>query len=54
MYMSDERLMPRTERKDNMIMELKKMGYDGYLEEEHYDPYPSSITRLQKAGFDIF
>lgn len=51
--MSDERLMPRPERKD-MIMKLKEIGYDGYLEEERCDPYPSSITRLQKAGFTIF
>jgi sugar phosphate isomerase/epimerase len=52
-YLSDERIMPRSERKD-MIKKLKEMGYDGYLEEERCDPYPSSITRLQKAGFTIF
>lgn len=51
--MSDERLMPRSERRD-MIKKLKEVGYDGYLEEERCDPYPSSITRLQKAGFTIF
>ncbi len=51
--MSDERLMPRSERKE-IIRKLKEMGYDGYLEEERCDPYPSSITRLQKAGFTIF
>jgi hypothetical protein len=37
----------------DMIMELKEVGYDGYLEEERCNPYPSSITRLQNAGFSI-
>jgi len=51
--MSDERLMPRTERK-SLIMKLKEMRYSDYLEEERCDPYPTSISRLQKAGFTIF
>lgn len=51
--MSDSRLMPPTERK-NLIIKLKEIGYSDYLEEERCDPYATSISRLQKAGFPIF
>ena len=51
--MSDERLMPREERRQ-LIMKLKEMGYKGYLEEERCDPYPTSLSRLKQAGFNMF
>ncbi|MFQ6091075.1 MAG: radical SAM protein [bacterium] len=51
--MSDPRLMPPAERAE-MIAKLKAIGYDDYLEEEDCDPYPTSVARLQYAGFKVF
>jgi uncharacterized Fe-S cluster-containing radical SAM superfamily protein len=51
--MSDPRLMPSQER-ENLIRKLCEVGYNSYLEEEICDPYPTSIARLEKAGFNIF
>jgi uncharacterized Fe-S cluster-containing radical SAM superfamily protein len=51
--MTDPRLMPPAERVE-MLLRLRKMGYDGFLEEEICDPYRTSLVRLKEAGFDIF
>jgi len=51
--MTDPRLMPPEER-ENLLHELRRTGYDGYLEEELCDPYPTSLVRLQAAGWEIF
>jgi uncharacterized Fe-S cluster-containing radical SAM superfamily protein len=51
--MTDPRLMPLEERQ-NLLRTLRQIGYDGYLEEELCDPYPSSLVRLQAAGWEIF
>lgn len=51
--MSDPRLMSRGERKA-LLQKLKEIGYYGYLEEESCDPYPTSVARLEKAGYHIF
>ena len=51
--MSDPRVMPREERVV-MLQKLKEMGYNGYVEEEYCDPYPTSVVRLEKAGLHLF
>ena len=51
--MSDPRLMPGEERRV-LLQKLREIGYYGYLEEEVCDPYPTSVARLEKAGYHIF
>jgi len=51
--MSDPRVMPKEERVA-MLQKLKEVGYRGYLEEEYCDPYPTSVVRLEKAGYHLF
>lgn len=51
--MSDPRVMPKEERV-TMLQKLKEVGYHGYLEEEYCDPYPTSVVRLEKAGYRLF
>lgn len=51
--MSDPRVMSSQER-GVMLEKLKEIGYDGYLEEEYCEPYPTSVVRLEKAGFHFF
>ena len=51
--MSDPRVMPREERVV-MLQRLKEVGYNGYLEEEYSEPYPTSVVRLEKAGVRLF
>jgi uncharacterized Fe-S cluster-containing radical SAM superfamily protein len=51
--MTDERLMPPEER-NALLQKLKSIGYEDYLEEELCDPYPSSVVRLEKAGFKLW
>lgn len=51
--MSDPRVMPKEERVA-MLQKLKEVGYHGYLEEEYCDPYPTSVVRLEKAGYHLF
>ena len=51
--MSDPRVMPKEERVA-MLQKLKEVGYRGYLEEEYCDPYPTSVVRLEKAGYRLF
>jgi uncharacterized Fe-S cluster-containing radical SAM superfamily protein len=51
--MSDERLMPKEEKKD-LLQRLSQIEYNGYLEEERCDPYDTTIIRLQKAGYKLF
>jgi len=51
--MSDPRVMPKEERVA-MLQKLKEVGYHGYLEEEYCDPYPTSVVRLEKAGYRLF
>ena len=50
--MSDPRLMPKEER-HVIIWKLKEMGYQGYLEDEYCDPYPTAQARMEKAGSDL-
>jgi uncharacterized Fe-S cluster-containing radical SAM superfamily protein len=51
--MSDPRVMPKEER-ITMLQKLKEVSYRGYLEEEYCDPYPTSVVRLEKAGYHLF
>jgi uncharacterized Fe-S cluster-containing radical SAM superfamily protein len=51
--MSDPHIMPKEER-NLILLRLKEMGYQDYLEEEHCDPYPIAQARLQKASGDLF
>lgn len=51
--MTDSRLMPAAER-ERLLQKLEEVGYGRYLEQEVCDPYPSSLVRLEAAGFDIF
>lgn len=51
--MTDPALMPREEREE-MIRMLSEIGYADYFEEEECDPYPTSVERLNKAGFKVF
>ncbi|MCK4404447.1 MAG: radical SAM protein [candidate division Zixibacteria bacterium] len=51
--MSDPKVMPKEERVA-MLQKLKEVGYRGYLEEEYCDPYPTSVVRLEKAGYHLF
>jgi uncharacterized Fe-S cluster-containing radical SAM superfamily protein len=51
--MTDHRLMPPEERR-SLLRKLRRIGYDGYLEEETCDPYRTSLVRLQAAGWGIF
>ncbi len=51
--MSDPRIMPKEER-HVMVWKLKEVDYDGYLEEEYCDSYPTALARIQKAEGDLF
>jgi uncharacterized Fe-S cluster-containing radical SAM superfamily protein len=51
--MSDPRIMSGDER-NAVLQKLKEVGYHGYLEEEFCDPYPTSVVRLEKAGYHLF
>ncbi len=51
--MSDERLMPREEKRE-LVKHLSTIGYNGYLEEERCDPYDTAIIRLEKVGYTFF
>ncbi len=51
--MSDTRVMSSQER-NTMLQKLKEIGYRGYLEEEYCDAYPTSVVRLEKAGYHLF
>jgi hypothetical protein len=50
--MSDPQVMPKEER-HVMVQKLREVGYDGYLEEEFSDPYPTALARMEKAGYDL-
>lgn len=50
--MSDPRLMPKEER-HVIVWKLKEMGYEGYLEDEYCDPYPTAQARMEKARSDL-
>jgi uncharacterized Fe-S cluster-containing radical SAM superfamily protein len=50
--MTDPRLVSRNERRA-LIEKLHLIGYTDYLEEEGCDPYPSTLKRLEKAGFHL-
>jgi uncharacterized Fe-S cluster-containing radical SAM superfamily protein len=50
--MSDPRVMPKEER-HVMVWKLKDLGYEGYLEEEYCDPYPTALARMEKADWDL-
>jgi len=51
--MTDPRIMSSDER-SAIVMKLKGVGYDNFLEEETCAPYPHAIRRLKEAGLSIF
>lgn len=51
--MTEKRLMPKEERA-MLLDKLKSVDYQGYLEEELCDPYPTAVVRLEKAGFRLW
>ena len=51
--MTDPRIMPPDE-KNALLIKLKGIGYDNFLEEETCGPYPHAILRLKEAGLSVF
>lgn len=51
--MTDPRLMPAEERQ-SLVGRLREIGYRDFFEEEHCDPYPTSVLRLRAAGWKLY